>query len=62
MLHMKQLNSKKTRFPWYEKILVIEPIEEVYGEDKERQLCFRRLASRWWLNESYQVLLSELFF
>ena len=28
---MKQLNSKKTRFPRFDKILVIEPIAEVYG-------------------------------
>ena len=35
---MKQLNSKKTRFPLFDKILVIYPIAEVYGESKERQL------------------------
>ena len=39
MLHMKQLNSKKTRFPRFDKILVIQPIAEVYGEGNERQLC-----------------------
>ena len=38
MLHMKQLNSKKTRFPRFDKILVIQPIAEVYGEGNERQL------------------------
>ena len=38
MLHMKQLNSKKTRFPRFDKILVIQPIAEVYGERNERQL------------------------
>ena len=36
---MKQLNSKKTRFPLSDKILVIQPIAEVYGEGNERQLC-----------------------
>ena len=36
---MKQLNSKKTRFPRFDKILVIQPIAEVYGEGNERQLC-----------------------
>ena len=36
---MKQLNSKKTRFPWFDKILVIQPIADVYGEGNERQLC-----------------------
>ena len=35
---MKQLNSKKTRFPRFDKILVIQPIAEVYGEGNERQL------------------------
>ena len=40
MLHMKQLNSKKTRFPRFDKILVIQPIAEVYGEGNERQLCW----------------------
>ena len=39
MLHMKQLNSKKTRFPRFDKIFVIQPIAEVYGEGNERQLC-----------------------
>ena len=34
----KKLNSKKTRFPRFDKILVIQPIE-VYGEGNERQLC-----------------------
>ena len=40
MLRMKQLNSKKTRFPRFDKILVIQPIAEVYGESNERQLCW----------------------
>ena len=40
MLHMKQLNSKKTRFPRFDKILVIQPIAEMYGESNERQLCW----------------------
>ena len=39
MLHMKQLNSKKTPFPWFDKILVIQPIAEMYGEGNDRQLC-----------------------
>ena len=39
MLHMKPLNSKKTRFPWFDKILVIQPIAEVYGEGNRWQLC-----------------------
>ena len=39
MLHMKQLNSNKTCFPRFDKILLIQPIAEVYGESKERQLC-----------------------
>ena len=39
MLHIKQLNSKKTRLPRFDKILVIYPIPEVYGESNERQLC-----------------------
>ena len=38
MLHMKQLNSKKTRFPRFDKILFIQPIAEVDGEGNERQL------------------------
>ena len=36
---MKQLNSKKTRFPRFDKIFVIQPTAEVYGEGNERQLC-----------------------
>ena len=36
---MKQLHSKKTSFPRFEKILVIYPIAEVYCESNERQLC-----------------------
>ena len=36
---MKQLNSKKTCFPRFYKILVIQPIAQVYGEGNERQLC-----------------------
>ena len=39
MLHMKLLNSKKTRFPRFDKIRVIKPIAEVDGEGNERQLC-----------------------
>ena len=39
MLHTKQLNSKKTRFPRFDKILVIQRVAEVYGESNERQLC-----------------------
>ena len=39
MLHMKQLNRKKTRFSRFD-ILVIEPIAEVYDESNERQLCW----------------------
>ena len=39
MLHMKQLNSNKTRLPRFDKILVIQPIAEVYGEGNERQIC-----------------------
>ena len=39
MLHVKQLNCKKTRFPLFDKILVIQPIAEVYGEGNERQFC-----------------------
>ena len=40
MLHMKQLNNKKTCFPQFDKILVIQPIAEVYGESSEQQLCW----------------------
>ena len=36
MLHMKQLNSKKTRFPQFDKILVIQLIAEMYGEGNKR--------------------------
>ena len=39
MLHVKQKNNKKTCFPRFDKILVIQPIAEVYGEGNERQLC-----------------------
>ena len=39
MLHMEQLNSKNTLFLQFDKILVIQPIAEVYGESNERQLC-----------------------
>ena len=35
---MKQLNSKKTRFTRFDKILVIQSIAEVYGEGNERQI------------------------
>ena len=35
---MKHLNNKKTRFPRIDKILVIQPIAEVYGEANELQL------------------------
>ena len=36
---MEQLNSKNTRFSRFDKILVIQPIAEVYGESNERQPC-----------------------
>ena len=36
---MKELKSKKARFPRFDKIFVIWPIAEVYGESNERQLC-----------------------
>ena len=36
---MKQLNSKNTNYLRFDKILVIQPITEVYGESSERQLC-----------------------
>ena len=36
---MKRLYSNKTRFPRFDKILVNQPIAEVYGEGNERQLC-----------------------
>ena len=36
---MKHLICNKTRFPRFDKILVIQPIAEVYGESNERQLC-----------------------
>ena len=36
---MKQINIYKTSFPRFDKILVILPIAEVYGESNERQLC-----------------------
>ena len=36
---MKQFKSKKTRLLRFDKILVIQPIAEVYGESHERQLC-----------------------
>ena len=42
MLHIKQLNSKKTSFPRFDKNLVIQPIADVYAEGNERQLCYRR--------------------
>ena len=42
---MKQLNSEKTRFPRFDKILVIQPIAEVYGEGNERQLCWEIAVS-----------------
>ena len=32
---MKQLNSNKTSFPLFDKILVIQPIAEMYGESNE---------------------------
>ena len=37
---MKQLNRKKIRFSRFDKILVIQPIAEMYGESNERQLCW----------------------
>ena len=52
MLHMKQLNSKKTRFSRFDNILVIQPIAEVYGEGNERQLC-------WEIGYSFHVNLFE---
>ena len=36
---MKQFNSKKNHLPRFDKILVIQPIAEVYGESNELQLC-----------------------
>ena len=36
---MKQLNSKKKCFPQFDKILVIQPIAEVYGEGNKQQFC-----------------------
>ena len=39
MLHMERLHSNKTRFQQFDKILVIQPIAEVYVEGNERQLC-----------------------
>ena len=39
MLLTKKLNSNKTRFPRFDKILVIQPVAEMYGESNERQLC-----------------------
>ena len=32
---MKQLNSNKTSFPQFDKILLIQPIAEMYGESNE---------------------------
>ena len=29
---MKQLNGNKTHFPWFDKVLVIQPFAKVYGE------------------------------
>ena len=60
---MKQLNSKKTRFPRFDKILVIQPIAEVYGvgnDNSARSMraplaqsvaprTFRRFDSSVWL-------------
>ena len=40
MLHMKQLKRKKTCISRFDKILVILPIAQVYGENNERQLCW----------------------
>ena len=42
---MNQLNSKKTSLPHFDKILVIKPIAEVYGESNERQLCYMRFLA-----------------
>ena len=39
MLRRKQFNYNKTRFPLFNKILAIKPVEEVFGEGNERQLC-----------------------
>ena len=54
MLHTKQLNSKKIRF---DKILVIQPIAEVYGEGNERQLCWEIDANN--ENDTHYNLYSE---
>ena len=35
----ERIKQKKMRFPRFDKILVIQPIAEVYGEGNERQLC-----------------------
>ena len=35
-----------TRFPQFEKILVIYLVAEVYGESKERQLCSENALSQ----------------
>ena len=37
---MKLLNGNKTRFPWFDKFIVIKPVAKVYGESNERQLCW----------------------
>ena len=34
---MKQLNRNKTCFPLFDKIIVIKPVAEVYGESNSEQ-------------------------
>ena len=41
---MKQLNSKKTPFPQFDKILVIQPIGEVYGEGNSARRLTHAMA------------------
>ena len=43
---MKQLSSNKTRFPRFDKILIIYPVAEVYGESNEQQLCSEIAVTR----------------
>ena len=44
MLHMKQFKEIENMFSRFDRILVIWPIAEMYGESNERQLCYRRLG------------------
>ena len=48
---MKQLNSNTTRFRIFYKILVIQPVAEVYGESNEDNSALRlpRLCHVGWL-------------